>query len=699
MHTPPSPITNFSYIAELFRDLRARNLFKSPRDIALLFSTDGVQIFKRRARFETWPLLVQILNLPPTERIKDENYMMLGTIPGSKAPKDIDSFLWPFLQELDTLHAGVLAYNASTGEDFILHGYLTLITADMPARYKLMGSRSKGSYPYCPYCNILGIRAFGYCYCPFTIPTDMPNLPTPIANSTQRTPHKPDPLKNPPVFPPTGFNPKALPLRTHKEWVEDGRHIVLTNDLNYSKHCGINNLSCFHRLRSSSVLYPRSFPVDIMHAFFKGIIPHMYDHFRGRFIFNSTPPPADRGRPPIPRTNQTTNQEPALPTSDDDASVAGVTDPDIDFEPNESEKETEGSQPPSTQGAPSRRRRRVPKSTGNPKSQAKTVVALAKIHRRKNRPRTHKQKFVACPQDPWNIAPENWSDIGRDMRKSSKSFPPCMGDGIRDIVEHSGDFKAAEWKVWTTILSPIYLKRFLPPNLYDGYMLLVDAINLCCEYSLSASDLSKIENLMCDFLNHYEQEYYQYRYDRLPAMKPTMHQLAHIIHSIKCAGPPRTFWQFSMERQCGVLAKSVRSRAGANANMANLILTRELLKYLPYTTRSNTLNPSEYPDVGSKRQPLYKRLLALLKQTRINDAEKSYADVPPLPAPSRIKGKVIHKLNGHERRAIDIYLRHAGLSYPQPLLKSENKIHQWKMFRLPNGHKIYGSATHNEDDC
>ena len=124
------------------------------------------------------------------------------------------------------------------------------------------------------------------------------------------------------------------------------------------------------------------------------------------------------------------------------------------------------------------------------------------------------------------------------------------------------------------MLSPIYLKRFLPPNLYEGYMHLVNAINLACDYSLSEEDTQRINSEMLSFIKHYEQEDYQYRYNRLSAMKPTMHQLAHIIHSIRWAGPPRIYWQFCMERTCGMLARSVRSRKSANENMRNIILNR-----------------------------------------------------------------------------------------------------------------------------
>lgn len=159
-------------IGTLFQDLLTNNLFQSPQDMALLFSTDGLLLFKSRARFETWPLVVQNLNLLPVEHLKDENLILLGKISGPGSSQDIDSFLWPFIEECEKLEKGIFAWDAYHQENFIFRTHLVLVCADMPAHYQLMGSRSQGAYPYCPYCNATAIRGRGYCYCPLTKPED-----------------------------------------------------------------------------------------------------------------------------------------------------------------------------------------------------------------------------------------------------------------------------------------------------------------------------------------------------------------------------------------------------------------------------------------------------------------------------------------------------------------------------------------------
>ena len=85
--------------------------FSDPRDIALGLSKDGFGPFKKRTK-TAWPLIIFNYNHPPKERFKKENIISLGTIPGPKKPGDMDSFLWPLVQELLQLEIGVSAFDS-----------------------------------------------------------------------------------------------------------------------------------------------------------------------------------------------------------------------------------------------------------------------------------------------------------------------------------------------------------------------------------------------------------------------------------------------------------------------------------------------------------------------------------------------------------------------------------------------------------
>lgn len=118
---------------KLMGRLREKGLFSNTTDLALSFHTDGVKLFKTRSAFHIWPLLIIINNLPPEERFKRENLLLLGLIPGPQQPKDLDSFLRPLVNELKMLQTGIpRVYNGATKDYFVLHAYVCMIGLSTP---------------------------------------------------------------------------------------------------------------------------------------------------------------------------------------------------------------------------------------------------------------------------------------------------------------------------------------------------------------------------------------------------------------------------------------------------------------------------------------------------------------------------------------------------------------------------------------
>ena len=93
--------------------------------------------------------MLSIANLPPEERFKSENIILLGIIPGPSEPTDIDSFLCPLVDELMGLqHAVKQVYNAAANHFFTLHAYVAYVVADTKGRASLMGLSGTNSYRY-----------------------------------------------------------------------------------------------------------------------------------------------------------------------------------------------------------------------------------------------------------------------------------------------------------------------------------------------------------------------------------------------------------------------------------------------------------------------------------------------------------------------------------------------------------------------
>ena len=66
----------------LYKELTEDGYFKDERDIALIGSTDGYQIFKQKTD-DCWVLMFINANLPPDVRVKKENLLISAIIPGN----------------------------------------------------------------------------------------------------------------------------------------------------------------------------------------------------------------------------------------------------------------------------------------------------------------------------------------------------------------------------------------------------------------------------------------------------------------------------------------------------------------------------------------------------------------------------------------------------------------------------------------
>ena len=197
--------------------------------------------------------------------------MPLGLCPGPSQPKDLDSFLTPFLQELEILHHGVPAYDAHSKSVFLLKAHLVLITGDTPGVSKLLHlSGHTAKFP-CRACKIEGtgyqipfkdkkgqIRNITHHYYPFEPPGIRDAAPIPFKIDLRRD----------------------FPHRTHDEYIRDGE--ASSNDPNCARETGIKGVSPLTRLQTISI--PESSPSDVMHLVFLGFVRDLCALLNGTFF-------------------------------------------------------------------------------------------------------------------------------------------------------------------------------------------------------------------------------------------------------------------------------------------------------------------------------------------------------------------------------------------------------------------------------
>lgn len=94
---------------ERYQKLLSQGFFINERDVALIGSLDGYQIFRQKTD-NCWVILMINANLCPENRVKKENLMITSIIPGPKEPKHFNSFIYPIVNELKNLEGMLICY-------------------------------------------------------------------------------------------------------------------------------------------------------------------------------------------------------------------------------------------------------------------------------------------------------------------------------------------------------------------------------------------------------------------------------------------------------------------------------------------------------------------------------------------------------------------------------------------------------------
>ncbi|QRV90366.1 Transposase family tnp2 [Ceratobasidium sp. AG-Ba] len=264
---------NDFFDSELYKNLCRKNIvidgedlgvkyFSGKYDIATTLLANGVQIFKQE-NTTCWPIMLQILNLPPRERSQVQNVIPLCVIPGPNQPKDFNSFLEPFVLECLTFARGVKAFNSRTGRDFTLRHHPVLVGGDMQAIKHLEEMKGVGAKVPCRGCES-----------------------TAIYHSAKRTYYIPlvAPLSsNNPGASTAAYNPLDLPNRTEERMKRQMRRMENTTPREYeelAKRYGISGPTILDQI--PSLQRPTSYPHEFLHLFLLNHIPDLITLWIGK---------------------------------------------------------------------------------------------------------------------------------------------------------------------------------------------------------------------------------------------------------------------------------------------------------------------------------------------------------------------------------------------------------------------------------
>lgn len=98
---------------------------------------------------------MQLLNLNPVVRADSHHIFHAMILPGPKQPKNANIFTKRICGIFNKLWHGIDGVNdVSTGETFVMRGYLLLTVNDWPGRAWLHSYQEQGSLNPCPKCMV-----------------------------------------------------------------------------------------------------------------------------------------------------------------------------------------------------------------------------------------------------------------------------------------------------------------------------------------------------------------------------------------------------------------------------------------------------------------------------------------------------------------------------------------------------------------
>ena len=166
-----------------------------------------------------------------------------------------------------------------------------------------------------------------------------------------------------------------------------------------------------------------------------------------------------------------------------------------------------------------------------------------------------------------------------DIDASLKLFtvPYSVGRLPINIESNYGGFKAAQWRSWITIFSPVVLKAVLPAEHLRCWLLFVRACSLLGHRIVTKNDIETADSFLFTFCKKVEELY------GVDVCTPNMHLHLHLKDCLLDYGPAHSFWCFSFERYNGLLGSFHTNQKSIEVQIMRRFISSQYL----YSTKQN----------------------------------------------------------------------------------------------------------------
>lgn len=143
------------YDGRLYQELIAKGFFSKEGSLnfTMILNADGVPVFHSNNK-SLWPVFLNVLELPPSLRFKEENTVIAGLWFGKKP--NVNLILSPLLPSFQTMLKGFSVQPFGRNEAKNVQGLVLAATCDLPAKIMMLGMASYSGHFGCQICKIEG---------------------------------------------------------------------------------------------------------------------------------------------------------------------------------------------------------------------------------------------------------------------------------------------------------------------------------------------------------------------------------------------------------------------------------------------------------------------------------------------------------------------------------------------------------------
>ena len=162
-----------------------------------------------------------------------------------------------------------------------------------------------------------------------------------------------------------------------------------------------------------------------------------------------------------------------------------------------------------------------------------------------------------------------WQAHGHLVADATPFFPSFFYRPPRNPAEKiSSGYKAIEYFHYLFGLGSGIFRAVLPSKYWKNFCKLVRGIRIIVNQSIMGSQLQEAHSNLVQFVEEFENLYYQRRVDRLHFCCPCIHTLLHTAPEVTQVGPGAYYTQFTMERTIGNLRQEIWQPSNLFANLA-----------------------------------------------------------------------------------------------------------------------------------